>query len=384
LKILFLAASGLLVGTAHADPSLRVATSGDYAPFSSEEESGKLRGMDIDIAERLGRDLGMEIQFVRFAWPDLERKLEGGELDVAMSGITMRPDRAVAGLYTRPYALTGAVALVRSDGTIRKVADLERPSVRLVVNAGGHLERATRARFPRASVTTTTDNWSLAPQVREGKVDAAITDSAEVRQWLDRSLRALGPFTYDHKAFLLPAAQAALAERIDAWLAERERDGWLSELRARWLGDGAALDGRAMAREAVVALVELRLGLMPAVAAAKREAGLALEDPAQEERVLERARAAAGGAASRVEGVYRLLIEMAKSVQRQASAPSAPQPLDRLRAAIARIDDRLVPELRGAPPAAASAWQSILQRNLGAMAIEPAHIVRLANALAAK
>ena len=125
LKILFLAASRLLVGTAYADPSLRVATSGDYAPFSSEEESGKLRGMDIEIAERLGRDLGMETQFVRFAWPDLERKLEGGELDVAISGITMRPDRAVAGLYTRPYALTGAVALARSDGTIRNVADRE-------------------------------------------------------------------------------------------------------------------------------------------------------------------------------------------------------------------------------------------------------------------
>jgi cyclohexadienyl dehydratase len=368
---------------ASASPPLRVATSGDYAPFSYEEESGKLRGLDADIADRLGRDLGFEIRFVRFAWPELDGKLAAGEFDVAMSGITMRPDRAVAGLYTRPYAMTGAVALVRADGPIKDVGDLERPALRLTVNAGGHLERAARGRFPQARLTPTSDNWSLAEQVRDGRADAAITDSAEVRQWMDRSLRAIGPLTYDHKAFLLPGSQAALAERIDDWLRERERDGWLSALRGRWLGELATSNERAMAREAVVALIELRFAVMPSVAAAKRAAGLPLEDPAQEKRVLERVRAAAGDSAARAEGVYRVMIEMAKSIQGQAPGSTPVHALEDLRAAIARIDAPLVGELLRSPATPAGDWQSLLERNLRPLAIEERQIVRLAAALAA-
>jgi cyclohexadienyl dehydratase len=384
LLILVLAGSlPLFAPPASANPPLRIATSGDYAPFSYEEESGKLRGLDVEIAERLGQDLGVEIRFVRFAWPELESKLEHGDFDVAMSGVTMRPDRALIGLYTRPYASTGAVALVRAGGPIKSVRDLGRPATRLAVSAGGHLERVARSRFPKALLKPTTDNWSLAEQVKTGAADAAITDSAEVRQWLGPGLRTVGPFTYDHKAFLLPASQVQLAERVDAWLVEREQDGWLPSLRGRWLGEWAALNADAMARETVGALIELRLGLMPMVAAAKRGAALPIEDPAQEERVVGRARAQAGDAARHVEGVYRVLIEMAKSVQRQASATTPAQPLDRLRAAIGRVDQQLIGELRHLPQTPAFDWRFLLERNLRPLGIDGPQILRLAGALAA-
>jgi cyclohexadienyl dehydratase len=362
---------------------LRVASSGDYAPFSYEEEGGKLAGLDAEIAERLALDLGLALRWVRFAWPELEGKLERGEFHVAASGVTMRPDRAVAGLYTRPYAVTGAVALVRADGPIVDLAGLRRPTLRLIVNAGGHLERTARSLFPLARIAPTADNWSLAEEVRNGRADAAITDSAEARQWMDRSLRAVGPLTHDHKALLLPAAQAELAERIDDWLRQRERDGWLPARRARWLGAAAAADEHSMAREAIVALIELRLGLMPAVAAAKRQAAQPIEDPAQEKRVLARVRAAAGEGAPRVERVYEQMIETAKSIQRQVPSTAAAAPLDRLRAAIARVDVALVRELRDRPPTTASSWQAVLDRNLRPLAVDAAQISGLAAALSA-
>jgi ABC-type amino acid transport substrate-binding protein len=49
---------------------LRVATSGDYAPFSSTSE-GTRRGLDVEVAARLASDLDRRIEFVPVAWPDL-------------------------------------------------------------------------------------------------------------------------------------------------------------------------------------------------------------------------------------------------------------------------------------------------------------------------
>src|SRR5207244_3313082 len=78
----------------------------------------------------------------------------------------------------------------------------------------------------------------------------------------------------------------ALVAELDAWLRAREADGTLAALRARWLGAERARARSAFASDldALLALVDLRLAFMPAVAAAKRKTGRPVEDPGQEAR----------------------------------------------------------------------------------------------------
>ena len=49
---------------------LRIATTGDYAPFSLERD-GRLSGADIALAQSLAADLGLEAVFVPTSWPTL-------------------------------------------------------------------------------------------------------------------------------------------------------------------------------------------------------------------------------------------------------------------------------------------------------------------------
>ena len=72
---------------------LRVGTSGDYAPFSLAEEGGPASGFDVTLARSYAKERGVEVEFVRFRWPELVRDLEAGRFDVAMSGITVAPRR---------------------------------------------------------------------------------------------------------------------------------------------------------------------------------------------------------------------------------------------------------------------------------------------------
>src|SRR5512143_590916 len=60
--------------TATATPAavLRVATSGDYAPFSLVNADGEFTGMDVEIAARLASDLGMQLALTRFTWAELD------------------------------------------------------------------------------------------------------------------------------------------------------------------------------------------------------------------------------------------------------------------------------------------------------------------------
>jgi len=311
-----LLAIALLVGCG-TEQTLRVATSGDYPPFTTEAPDGTRSGLDVAIAMRLSTDLGMLLEWVPLSWPELAAATVRGDFDVALSGITMTADRAVIGRYTRPYASTRAVAVIRPADARRwkTVSDLNRPGVQIVVNAGGHLETVARKTFPRAKVTTVPNN-RLVVAFTDRAVDAVVTDSAELSAWPDPNTPiALPPLTVDDKAPLLPADHAELAAQIDDWLMAREEDGWLDAERVRALGPSAALDAAGAARQAVAALVRLRLSLMPDVAAAKRADNKPIADPEQEKRVLEKAREAVPSAPDRAVAVYTQLIGMAKAAQ---------------------------------------------------------------------
>ncbi len=334
-------------------PPLRIGTSADYAPFSLGRE-GDLSGLDIDIARRFARDRGQRVEFIRFRWPALTDDLAAGRFDLAMGGITMRPERAVVGTYTRPIAFTGAVVLVRR-GVSARIPDLDRPPMRLGVNGGGHLERITRRLFPHASIIPTRDNLALPWLLETHAADAIVTDDLEADLFVREvgGTSRLGPLTHDRKAYL--GTDRALVADLDAWLRARDADGTLAELRTEWLGPKHAGAHTAFASdlEALLALVDLRLAFMPGVAAAKEQAGKAVEDVEQQDTVLAAVRAQAtalGLDPNATDAFFRAQIAAARAVQRAylampRDARPRVDPLDlawQARPAIAALSEQIV------------------------------------------
>src|SRR5262249_61091118 len=119
------------------------------------------------------------------------------------------------------------------------------------------------------------DNRQLAQQLRDGNVDAILSDELEapIFHRVVPDAVAIGPLTNDRKAYL--ARDPALAAELDAWLRAREVDGSLALFRAQMLGPQWGLRHSATSSDldALLALIELRLAFMPAVALAKEQRG---------------------------------------------------------------------------------------------------------------
>src|SRR5262249_43655953 len=144
--------------------------------------------------------------------------------------------------------------------------------------------------------------------------------------------------------------------------------------------------------DALLAATAERLALMPLVAAAKQRAGAAVEDRAQEARVLASARAVVQKAAAdlgvtppadgSIDAFFQAQMDVARGIQQRVRIdPSAPafSLADDLRPAIARITARmaflLVRLPRGVSPAFALARA---RDELGESGLEPGEIERLA------
>lgn len=321
---------------------LRVGISGSYPPFAqlpkvvvpqvvdltqpsalTPAPAPQPSGFDVDIARQFAAASHRKVEFVPFEWPQLAELVQRGSIDLAMSGITLRADRALLGRFSRPYLATGAVAVVRATAADRAahIDWLDAPEIKLAVNRGGYLEKLARSRFASASLVLVDDNRDLPQMVVDGQVDAALAERFEAQAWQARGLRVTPTFTTDLKAYWGAPGAAAVVAELDDWLAARERDGWLDRQRQKWFGSASHQDVNASCVAAVRARLAMRLDLMPYVAAAKRAAGQLVEDPAQEARVLQSAREAAQRhqlSPDRVAELFRHLIEAAKLIQVQA------------------------------------------------------------------
>jgi len=366
------AASGARATSATTGPAsgLRIATSGDYPPFSHWPDSADApRGFSVELAQAYARSRKLRVEWVRFRWPELAQDLAAGRFDLALSGVTVRADRSIAGRFSLPVTTSGAVLLVPANDPPPATSELNQASVRIAVNAGGHLERVARRLFPAARIEAVADNDAvlarLDPQPGRPAADAVLTDSLEAPLWLRArgGLQAIGPLTRDRKAAWFPIAREDEARRFDRWLLELEATGELARLRRR---HGLAAEATARPTRALLASLDERLSLMTDVARSKQLSGAAVEDPAREERVLGSAGVATREAAERagrtppdpavVDRFFRAQIEAAKWIQRrflaQADAsdgPDGPAPFQAIAARRAEgrreLEQRIRPAL---------------------------------------
>ncbi|MDH5307025.1 MAG: transporter substrate-binding domain-containing protein [Myxococcales bacterium] len=359
--------AALLVGTPGGSDDtqprlLRVGTSGDYPPFSraAGRDGTRFEGFDAALASAFAADRGFRVEFVRFRWPRLIAELAAGRFDVAMSGVTIGPERSAAGRFTVPVVESGAVVVITDAERFPDKSALDHPRIRVGVNAGGHLESVARSLLPGVTLLAIPDNDAVLRALLDARLDAAVSDSMEAAVWQRdaANLTQLGPYTRDRKALLVHPEQAALAAELDAWLLEEERDGSLSRLRSEHLGEAAGAQRTATPLGALIAAVDERLALMPWIAVSKRRSGLPLEIPERETAVLDAAAAevlqvaqakrAAPPPFLAIRNFHRALFEAAKELQRKAArdpsaAPEAgvPDLETTLRPALDRIADRI-------------------------------------------
>lgn len=386
---------------------LRVGTSGDYPPFTTLRD-GKASGFDAALMEAYATDRGYHLEWVRFRWAELVADLGAHRFEVAASGLTIRPERSLAGRYTVPVARNGALLLLRrpawaaspGSGTheepLALIHALDRPEFRLAVNQGGHLERVARAHFHNARILAIPDNAAVREALASGQADAALTNTVEGPHWAEglSGIELVGPFTRDVVALYVDPARAELAADLDTWLLKQEESGKLGQLREQYLGSGAT-GPTATPVDALLSATAERLALMPFVATAKQRAGQPIEVPAQEARVLEAARkdvheaaAALGVPAPPDEAItafFQAQMDAAKRIQsRTPNTPDVPvHSLDgELRPALARISARissLVPRVPGGLDREATRRKA--REELASTGLEGEDIDRLADTL---
>src|SRR5580698_5154870 len=222
--------------------TLRVGMTGDYLPFSFlDQTTSAFRGFDVDMAEALGKALGVKVEYVHTAWPQLMKDFEADNFDVAMGGISITLDRQKKGMFSTPIMREGKTPIARcaDKGKYETIAEIDKPGIHVIVNPGGTNERFAKANIKNADIKVYNDNVTIFDEIAKGNADLMITDSSETlyQQKLHPGVLCAvhpeKPFDFAEKAYWLQR-DVALKAFVDQWLHIAMEDGSFKKIYAAW------------------------------------------------------------------------------------------------------------------------------------------------------
>ena len=96
---------------------LVVGSNPTFAPFEFVDASGKVTGFDMELIQLIGKQMGMEVEIKNVAFDGLIPALQKGDLDIAISGMTITEKRKESIIFSDSYYKSGLGVLVKKENT---------------------------------------------------------------------------------------------------------------------------------------------------------------------------------------------------------------------------------------------------------------------------
>ena len=166
---------------------LRFLTAGDFPPFNSLDEKGRLSGFNIDLARAICAELALagacEVQAV--PWNELQPALEKGAGEAILAGVAVTAQSRLTYAFSRPYLrLPGRFVTSRRDRAEEPLwRALEEATVGVV--AGSAHEKFLRERFSGIAVQAYPGAAPMLEALQAGRIRAAFGDGMRLSFWLN-------------------------------------------------------------------------------------------------------------------------------------------------------------------------------------------------------
>ena len=85
-------------------------------------ETGKYEGMEIDIARKIAKSIGVKLELVPVTTQTREPLMDNGQVDLVIATYTITPERQASYSISKPYYYDQIGFLVRQSSTISKIS----------------------------------------------------------------------------------------------------------------------------------------------------------------------------------------------------------------------------------------------------------------------
>ena len=197
----------------------------------------------MDLIREIGRRKGFDVQIISMTLDGLVPALVSGNIDAAVSALTITPERAEKVDFTKPYLNAGLTVMTTKDNApkIKSVKDLENKLLCAEIGSSGAL---VMKRIPGTTVRTFNSAADAFLELNKGGCFAMLNDGPVNKYFLTQKASKSMKLTAldfvvsdDFYGMAVQKGNKKLLKELDDALDEMRADGTFQKIYDKWFGD---------------------------------------------------------------------------------------------------------------------------------------------------
>ena len=159
--------------------TINIGVFSDKNPFGYVDENGEYQGYDVYFADRLAKDLGVEVNYVSTEAANRIEYLQTGKVDVILANFTVMPQRAEEVDFALPY-MNVALGVVSPDSRVIDSLESWDENDEMIVISGTTAETYLTESYPNIKLQKYDTYANAKNAIENGNGAAWANDNTEV------------------------------------------------------------------------------------------------------------------------------------------------------------------------------------------------------------
>ncbi|NOQ42218.1 MAG: transporter substrate-binding domain-containing protein [Desulfuromusa sp.] len=213
-----------------------------FVPWAMKDKKGDYTGYEIEVAQQLAEDMGVEAVFIPTKWSGIIPALLTGKFDIIIGGMGITPGRNLKVNFSDPYEFSG-MSIVANSKLAAGSAGLEafnKSDVTIVARIGTTAATAAKKYLPNAKLRLFDDEGQALQEVLNKRAAAMISSQPFPEfQTLKYSGKLFLPlagktFTKEPIGFAIQKGDVDFLNFLNNWIRVKNADGWLRDRYDYW------------------------------------------------------------------------------------------------------------------------------------------------------
>ncbi len=213
-----------------------------FVPWAMKDKKGGYTGFEIEVAQQLAEDMGVEAVFIPTKWSGIIPALLTGKFDIIIGGMGITPGRNLKVNFSDAYEFSG-MSIVANSKLAAGSAGLEafnKPDVTIVARIGTTAATAAKKYLPKAKLRLFDDEGQALQEVLNKRAVAMVSSQPFPEfQALKYSGKLYLPlagktFTKEPIGFAIRKGDVDFLNFLNNWILVKNADGWLQERHSYW------------------------------------------------------------------------------------------------------------------------------------------------------
>lgn len=228
-----------LVNAGHAQTTLKVGANIGNVPWEFQDAGGKFVGFEIDLMNEVGQRNNMKIEIVNIPFNGLFAAVQSGQIDAAVSSITITKKRLESVSFAQPYYDSDQSLTVLKASKITGLAGIAGKVVG--VDTGSTGDMWTTQHQSETKISDIKRYEGLAPAMLDlaaGRIDGYISDIPALLYYVkDKPQFAVVERIKTTEQYsVMTAKNSPVLAKINDTITAMKKDGALAKIHKTWFG----------------------------------------------------------------------------------------------------------------------------------------------------